>query len=145
MLTKRDQWWRVCFAAFNLAGQWLGSGPVSDYYQQKRGNSSFRLLLLINSTQLWKMLLCGTLHYASQWPNWFSVLVPSLRLYSSTKIWCGIQMEILSFKIFFYFVRKTTCAHTYISVFCRLLVKNPSRETIGPVSLGFMSVQFVHI
>ena len=60
-----------------------------------------------------------------------SVLVPSLRLYSSTKIWCGIQMEILSFKIFFYFVRKTTCAHTYISVFCRLLGKRTLQEKRG--------------
>ena len=36
-------------------------------------------------------------------------------------------------KISFYFVCKTTCVHTYISVFADYRVKNPSRETIGPI------------
>ena len=57
-----------------------------------------------------------------------SVLVPSLSLYSSTKIDVALKWKYFPLKISFYFVCKTICVHTYISVLCRLLGKEPLKK-----------------
>ena len=104
------EWPSVGLLPTEKGKQFFSSAPPHKFHTVMKNVAVWNIALRLTVTQL------------------ISVLVPSLRLYSSTKIWCGTQMEILSFKIFFYFVRKTTCAHTYISVFCRLLGKEPFKR-----------------
>ena len=104
------EWPSVGLLPTEKGKQFFSSAPPHKFHTVMKNVAVWNIALRLTVTQL------------------ISVLVPSLRLYSSTKIWCGIQMEILSFKISFYFVCKTICVHTYISVLCRLLGKEPLKK-----------------
>ena len=105
------EWPSVGLLPTEKGKQFFSSAPPHKFHTVMKNVAVWNIALRLTVTQL------------------ISVLVPSLRLYSSTKIWCGAHMEMLSFKnLFLLRLQDNMCSYLYFSTLQTYWVKNPSRK-----------------